>query len=76
MGTERSKKQTIGRRSVMDHILKALDEHIAYQGWLLKCEISAREELEKEADKLKSENRRLSGLVKDYEAREKGGSEH
>ncbi len=55
----------------MDHILKALDEHIAYQNWLLKCEISAREELEKEADKLKSENRRLCGLVKDYEAREK-----
>ena len=55
----------------MDHILKALDEHIAYQNWLLKCEISAREELEKEADKLKSENRRLDGLVKEYEAGDK-----
>lgn len=58
----------------MDHVLKALDEHIAYQSWMLKCEKSAREELEKEADKLKSENRRLCGLVKEYEARDKGNS--
>jgi hypothetical protein len=55
----------------MDHILKALDEHIAYQNWLLKCEVSAREELEKEVDKQKSENRRLSELVKGYEVLDK-----
>jgi hypothetical protein len=55
----------------MDHVLKALDEHIAYQSWLLKCEIGLRKELEKETDRLKSENRRLSALVKDYEALKK-----
>jgi hypothetical protein len=34
----------------MDHILKALDEHIAYQNWLLKTETAAREKAEKEQD--------------------------
>jgi hypothetical protein len=58
----------------MDHILKALDEHIAYQNWLLKCEVSAREELEKEVDKQKSENRRLSELVKGYEVLDKAAT--
>jgi hypothetical protein len=60
----------------MDHILKVLDEHIAYQNWLMKCEAGTREELEKEADKLKSENRRLSELIKEYEAREKAATEN
>jgi len=54
----------------MDHLLKALDEHIAHQDWLLRCEKNAKEELEKEVDKLKAENHRLNQRLKDDEARE------
>ena len=34
----------------MDHVLKALDEHIAHQDWLLKC---ARQEIDSLRDELK-----------------------
>ena len=47
----------------MDHLFKALDEHIAHQEWLLKCERNAKEALEKEAEVLRGETRRLSLLL-------------
>lgn len=49
----------------MDHLFKALDEHIAHQEWLLKCERNAKEALEKEGDALRAENARLAGLVRE-----------
>ena len=51
----------------MDHLFKALDEHIAHQEWLLKCERNAKEALEKEAEALRAENRRLGILVQEIE---------
>lgn len=37
----------------MDHVLKALDEHIAHQDWLLKCARREIDELREEVEKLK-----------------------
>jgi hypothetical protein len=37
----------------MDHVLKALDEHIAHQDWLLKCARQEIEDLRAELDKRK-----------------------
>ena len=51
----------------MDHLFKALDEHIAHQEWLLKCERNAKEALEREAEGLRGENRRLSLLLKELD---------
>ncbi len=37
----------------MDHVLKALDEHIAHQDWLLKCARREIDELRDELEKIK-----------------------
>jgi chromosome segregation ATPase len=36
--------------AVYEHVIGALDEHIAYQNWLLKIEKESREKAEKERD--------------------------
>lgn len=46
----------------MDHVLKALDEHIAHQDWLLKCARREIDELREQVEKLQ----------KAAEAREEG----
>ncbi len=53
----------------MDHLFKALDEHIAHQEWLLKCERNAKEALEKENSALRDENAALNAKNADLIAR-------
>lgn len=38
----------------MDHVLKALDEHIAHQDWLLKCARREIDELRQEVERLRN----------------------
>ena len=54
----------------MEHILHALNEHIAHQNWLLRCERNARDEVEKELEAVKAENHRLNRIVQDHPSRE------
>lgn len=43
----------------MDHVLKALDEHIAHLEWLLKNARQEADELRDENDRVKSQNSKL-----------------